>query len=305
MSIPSVLLSGVRNESQDLQITTDVSGKWLSGLLGIIKNARLYASGQLISDLRNAGEKIHLEKSFKSQEFREEYCDVKTGGNSKFMLSQSGSNNSPLGGAIMTVDDGLRADATPYFRGVGLEADNNGYEVFVLLEELFPMLRDIQLPVRFLKDEIRIELDWNQSPDDYMWVAGTAVADEADRKLTIQDCVLFLDYIKYNDEVDGALEASLNTTGVSIPFRQTAVITKALAGTAGAEANISEDILLGQEGRAVMKIFVSKKYNNTQAIAGRGNVNQTYNYQGVCRSERLQNERWNPSGVSLEGQSIG
>ena len=118
MSIPAVLLSNVKNESQNVEVTTDVlepnslsqnrvvfvipkkadvldsksalkirvswesytdadrrdiSGKWFSGLLGMIKNARLYAAGQLISDLRHAGEKIHLDKCFKSQEFREEY----------------------------------------------------------------------------------------------------------------------------------------------------------------------------------------------------------------------------------------
>ena len=132
MSIPPVLLSGVKNESQDLHITTDVlepnvlntnqavfvipkkasvldsksalkvrindtnyrnnadkmvGGKLFSGLLGMIKSARLYASGQLISDLRNAGEKIHLDNQFKSQEYKEQYCDVKHLSNSGFMVA--------------------------------------------------------------------------------------------------------------------------------------------------------------------------------------------------------------------------
>lgn len=339
MSIPSVLLSNVRNESQNVEVTTDVlepnsltqqrvvfvipkkadvldsksalkmrvswetfadatlsdvSGKWFSGLLGIIKNARLYAAGQLISDLRQAGENIHLHKCFKSQEFREEYCDLKTGGNSQFLVSEriDTSGRAPfrsgVNGSIRNLDRGLRSQAEPFFRGVGLEADKNGFEFFILLEEMFPMLKDIQLPVRHLEDEVRIEIDFEADQTEFLFVAGAQVNPRP--KITIQDCVLFLDFIKYDESISAALEEQLSTSGVSIPFRQTALITQALPGL-GNNANNSSDILLGQEGRSIMKIYCAKKYAKTQAGL-MGGINQTQNFQGVCRSEALLNEEF-------------
>ena len=348
MSIPAVLLSNVKNESQNVEVTTDVlepnslsqnrvvfvipkkadvldsksalkirvswesytdadrrdiSGKWFSGLLGMIKNARLYAAGQLISDLRHAGEKIHLDKCFKSQEFREEYCDLKTGGNSRFQVSEktdlwnAGSAKSSVNGSIRNVDSGLRSLAEPYYRGIGTEQDKNGFEFFVLLEELFPMMKDIQLPVRHLQDEVRIEIDFEQDQDNYLFASatnldagGTGITlPLASRKVRIQDCVLFLDFIKYDDSISAALEEQLNTTGVSVPFRQTAIITQALPVLGNNAVNNSNDVLLGQEGRSVMKIYCAKKYAWTQAGL-RDGINQTWNFQGECRSEALLNE---------------
>ncbi len=362
MSIPPVLLSGVKNESQDLQITTDVlepnvlnnnqavfvipkkasvldsksalkvrvnwegyvangtkmvGGKLFSGLLGMIKAARLYASGQLISDLRHAGEKIHLDNQFKSQEYKEQYCDVKHLSESGFDLAEGTiAGRSGITGSIQSADAypswtaGADADTAPtidncsYFRGIGYSDSsvstttastaaavvgrNEGVEMFLLLEELFPMLKDIQLPVRFMKDEIRIEIDWEQ--DKTKWIYATGAYTSTDVK--ISDCVLFLDYITYNPEIDASLEQTIMGTGVSIPFRQTAIITKQLAGLGNNETDIAEDILLGQEGRAVMKIYVAKKYPNVLTGLG-GNENQGYNFQGECRSERLNGEKFN------------
>ena len=370
MSIPPVLLSGVKNESQDLHITTDVlepnvlntnqavfvipkkasvldsksalkvrvndknyasnatkmvGGKLFSGLLGMIKAARLYASGQLISDLRHAGEKIHLDNQFKSQEYKEQYCDVKHMSESGFDLAEGNTaGNSGVNGSIQSADAyntwtaGADEDNAPtignepYFRGIGCEntrtattpsADakvvdrNEGVEMFLLLEELFPMLKDIQLPVRFMKDEIRIEIDWEQDKTKWLYVSS-ATADSTTTAnvagVVISEAVMFLDYITYNPEIDAQLEQTIMTTGVSIPFRQTTIITKQLSGLGDNTTDHSEDILLGQEGRAVMKIYIAKKYPNTFTGAVLGSTaNQAYTLQGECRSERLMGEKFN------------
>ena len=346
MSIPSVLMNGVTNESQDLTINTevlepnslnavqavfvlpkkgsvldsksalkfridwsgytqatasDIGGKLFSGVLGAIKNARLYASGQLISDLRHAGEKIHLDNQWKSQEYREEYLDIKHASASGFAIAEDVLQSGASGSICSTdrFDNRVGADAVchdkPYFRGIGTSADKNGLESFLLLEELFPMLKDIQLPLRFLKDEIRIEIDWEQDKTKWLYVGGAAVADGL-ASVTISEAVLFLDYITYSPEVDASLEATLAQSGVSIPFRQTAVITKQLAAATGAETALSEDILMGQEGRAVMKVYAAKKYSSavTDTIQGVANAeNPAFTLQGDCRSDRLRDERFN------------
>lgn len=368
MSIPPVLLSGVKNESQDLHITTDVlepnvlntnqavfvipkkasvldsksalkvrvndtayrnnatkmvGGKLFSGLLGMIKAARLYASGQLISDLRHAGEKIHLDNQFKSQEYKEQYCDVKHLSESGFAIAEGNTaGNSGVEGSILSTDEfnewtaGGDNDTAPtlgnepYFRGIGwadggsaststdTTGGNEGVEMFLLLEELFPMLKDIQLPVRFMKDEIRIEIDWEQDKTKWLYVSSATADSTTTANLAgvvISEAVMFLDYITYNPEIDASLEQTIMTSGVSIPFRQTAIITKQLPAIATNDTNdVSEDILLGQEGRAVMKLYVAKKYPNTFTSAtGGSTANQAYTLQGECRSERLKGEKFN------------
>ena len=349
MSIPSVLLSGVRNESQDLQITTDVlepnilnssqavfvipkkasvldsksalklkvnwpnadfgndtvnvGGKLFSGMLGLVKNARLYASGQLISRLDHAGEKIHLDNQFKSQEYKEQYCDVKHSSNTGFLVADELAN-SGLNGAIKNDDFvSSRSQAEPpvlaspnYFRGVGKVASatdgDNGVEMFLLLEEIFPMLKDIQLPVRFLKDEIRIEIDFETDNTKWLMSSPDPHANAGVAQAVVTEAVMFLDYITYNEEIDASLAATLETTGVSIPFRETAIITTALGGEAGAVVGKREDVLIGQEGRAVMKVFVAKRYPDT--LTGiTNNVNSAYSYQGHCRSDALMNQKFN------------
>ena len=349
MSIPSVLLSGVKNESQDQTITTDVlepnvlnssqavfvipkkgsvldsksalklkvnwtqfdatnaanvGGKLFSGMLGLIKNARLYASGQLISRLDHAGEKIHLDNQFKNQEYKEQYCDVKHGSNTGFLIADDLAN-SGLNGAIINDDIvSSRTDAEPpvistpnYMRIIGKTATatdgDNGMEMFLLLEEIFPMLKDLQLPVRFLKDEIRIEIDFET--DNTKWIMSSPDPHTTTNvaQVTVTEAVMFLDYITYNDEVDAELASTLESTGVSIPFRETAIITTALPGTAGASVGIRSDVLIGQEGRAIMKIFVAKRYPNTLSGGLTNNVNSAYSLQGNCRSDALKNQKFN------------
>ena len=275
---------------------SDLGGKLFSGLLGLIKNARLYASGQLISRLDQAGEKIHLDKQFDSQEFKEQYCDTKHGSNQGFYVA-NGRGQSGANGAIINTDEnqGIRVGGDPtnmkhYFRGIGKSADKNGMEMFVMLDELFPMLKDLQLPVRFLKDEIRIEIDWEQDKTKWLYNSGVTVTDYS--TVVIDNVVMFLDYLTYNPEMDAELEETINSTGVTIPFRQTAVMTKVLPANLVDDAVIKEDVLIGQEGRAVMKIYVSKKYPNV--VTGlTGNKNQTNVFQGVCRSERLKDQKFN------------
>lgn len=348
-SIPAVLQTNVRNEAQDLTITTDViepvslsqqmavftipkksdvldsksalkirvaaaagvtgagaaagtdiSGKWLSGLLGHITAARLFAGGQLLSELRDAGHKVHLDKCFEGQEFRENYCDVKHGSCSEFRVAERVDQipaaglapaQSSASGSIRSVDAGHRVSAYPYFRGVGAEAQNNGLEYFVLLEEIFPMLKDLQLPVRHLRDEVRIEIDFSQQPGDFLFQAGVAAGAVAPA-ITVTDCVIFADYIAYAPEVSAALEETLMTTGVSIPYRQTATMKQTIAGTTPQAALVSQtqDILLGMEGRSVMKVYCAKQYADSFVWASRGGVNVAQTYQGRCRSERLLGE---------------
>tara|TARA_R110002126_G_scaffold51879_7_gene141714 strand:+ start:339 stop:1844 length:1506 start_codon:yes stop_codon:yes gene_type:complete len=279
---------------------TDVGGKLFSGLLGMIKNTRLYASGQLISRLDNAGEKIHLDRQFNDQEYKEQYDDTKHGSSQGFYVAD-GIAQSGVNGAIINSDEngGERSNASPpvisgskyTFRGVGKSADRNGLEMFVVLDELFPMLKDFPLPVRFLKDEIRIEIDWEQDKSKWLYVAGTAVTDNL-ASISIDSVVLFLDYLTYNQELDNETKERINGPGISIPFRQTAVITKVMPGSATAQTDLTEDVLLGQEGRAVMKIFVAKKYPN--ALTGlTGGLNQGNVFQGSCRSEALLNQKYN------------
>ena len=167
--------------------------------------------------------------------------------------------------------------------------------MFLLLEEIFPMLKDIQLPVRFLKDEIRLEIDWEQDKTKWLYTSGTALAGGSGLNdvgtINISSCVLFLDYITYNPEIDASLEATLNGTGVSIPFRQTAIITKVLPANLAA-GTIKEDVLIGQEGRAIMKLYIAKKY--PKVLTGKQqDLNQGFNLQGECRSEHLLGQKYN------------
>lgn len=105
--------------------------------------------------------------------------------------------------------------------------------------------------------------------------------------IPVSSVVLVCDYLHYPQEVNQALEAQLATEGLGFPFTSRTLIKKQLAGVANGIER-TQDIMIGQQGKYVQKIYIQKlntTHNNYSAI------NKVANVMLNQRSDRINGEK--------------
>jgi hypothetical protein len=208
----------------------------LGGALVLIKQASFSIGGQELQSVAQAGQYIYLkEYSFQPFEFRRGVSDVRLNSASSYSIDQ----------------DGFCAfDNEPEYRkGV---SSAGGVEVLVPLADLFPMLRDVELPTgmlnRNLLVEIQFETVWNNvfQENGAGWNAGN-------RNFTISRPRLLLDYVHYPSEIVENMNALVQSSGIAIPYRDMVLVKKSHLP---ASTSTTHDIGMSKE--LVSKIFVQK-----------------------------------------------
>jgi len=255
----------------------------VAGLYNTIKRARLYVNGKIISELEEVGKYLTLKSNFQSHEHKTEISDF---------FSYADNNIKNNAGSVE--GDIRRVAQTPGDKELGpRNSGDNTYKVecSLKLHQLFSVLKDAQLDTNSIHGKIMIEIDWNlyDASDSPVWWVGTqaqAGAQASDRVIAVNNPRLLCDFLTYNDEVQAQIKATIfgDGAGVSMPYREVALVRKVVNANASAGAN-SEDFAIGMTGRAVQKIYVSKVMN-TQ--------NNDVNYaMGQCRSDLLGAQSWN------------
>lgn len=219
-----------------------------SGGVNLIRNARLYVGGKLISETREAGQKIALENCFVPYDAQVEILDEKLMGNHQYHYNSDGT--------LQLADDKTASE-------VGFRVPNNTttatLECSVKINQLFPVLKDTMLPSN-LSSDIIIEIDWNGIWADCMVESGTTAFTATQRVFDVNRPRLHLDYLSFADEISMALDQQINSAeGMTIPYRQEVLVNSQLVGglDAGGEAQTT-DVELGFANRSVMKIYVQK-----------------------------------------------
>tara|TARA_R100000541_G_scaffold44152_2_gene51312 strand:- start:3234 stop:4955 length:1722 start_codon:yes stop_codon:yes gene_type:complete len=115
----------------------------------------------------------------------------------------------------------------------------------------------------------------------------TAVQVDKTMNIPVSSVVMICDYLHYPQEVNQALESQLANEGLGFPFTSRTLIKKQLAGvTNGVER--TQDIMIGQQGKYIQKIFIQKlntSHNNYSA------VNKVANVMLSQRSDRINGEK--------------
>jgi len=272
--------------------------KNFSGGLNSIQRARLYVGGRLLFTNPDVGLTIHLHKLSTNPDHYEEVEDKKLGSNHGFDIAGEGKIASGPG-----VDNQVQNDLST--RQIGsYNIDpllNMSWECTVLLSDIFPALKHFQIPIKYLKEQMRVEIDWNTTFDETILLVQEQATAITNFTVSIQEPLLYLDYLTYNEEVEaGLLMAS--TQGMNIPYREINLIQKQLSAIT--EPNSSQDIFLGFQGKLLMKIYVSHKFSNQipdTATGPAANVlpnarGSSYaRFNGRCRSDMGQNLKYNLS----------
>jgi len=281
-----------------------VLAKHFSGCLNSIQRARLYVGGRLLFENPDVALSAHIHKLATNPDHYQEVEDCKLGSNHGIRLEQPGAGLASRG-KIQVGSDGEIAQVAAntndqLCRIVGsyslTPAENYSWEGTLLLSEVFPALKHLQLPVKYLKDEVRVEIDWNTNFQETLNIAcnNTTPIVVATSTAVISNPLLYLDYLTYNDEVEAGL-AMASQQGITIPYREIDLIQKQLPAIT--TVNASQDIYLGFQGKLLMKIYVSHKFANSgitmsNPAAPKGGP-AYFRFNGRCRSDMGENMKYN------------
>lgn len=247
------------------------------GGLVFIRNARLLINGRLVANLEEGGKYLSMKNWFKSHDSRVNVFDTKYGSRSdwsgpdtaEYALAPVIGNQVRTGGDVSISSSGK-------------------LEVEVRLDELFAVLRDNQLPTNLLEGKIHIEIDWEQDTTSgatnmsnaVCWAGSDVAGNVASMKgVEVDNPRLLIDFLTYNDAVEGQLREQMNTSGMVFRYREVALVRKHLAAATYGQ----QDFALGMTNRAVQKIFIAKT-----GLGGTANQLLQTN-----RSDMFYKEKWN------------
>ncbi len=138
----------------------DVIAQRLSGCLPI-QAARLYINGVLCDELQEAGSYMSLVGSLAKHSHKVGVVDVKRGSNVSYVIDKDGGyklNDLPVAGAV----------------GSKVIKTGRAPQYSVLLQDLFGMLKDVQLPLDASNGlgQVVIEIDWVSNGDNVLSLAN-------------------------------------------------------------------------------------------------------------------------------------
>lgn len=228
------------------------------GALASLENARLYYDGKLISETRQVGQRLAIEQLFKAYGNQVEVEDKLHGGNRQYSYSDDT-------GLLV-----LKADVERGLEGCReiVNSTTSNLEVSVRLDDLFPLMRDLQIPTTALRGDIVVEIDFNAKFQDVIVESGAVAFTPAEREFEIVRPRLHLDYITYDNMISEAFRMSVNSPqGQTRLYRSRELVTAQLPAITGTSQET--DVELGFAGRRVLKMYVQKRavgFTNTGLI---------------------------------------
>jgi hypothetical protein len=137
---------------------------------------------------------------------------------------------------------------------------------------------------------MRVEIDWNTDFDEVAMVAvdkGDTIT-AARKTISIQNPVMLLDYLSFEDEMKAGITEAL-TQGTLLPYAHTNISTKVIPAN-NTDTASTTDVQLALQGKLLMKMYVSHRLNNTTQ-AGVSTAAQIG--CGRCRSQRNKGLEYN------------
>ena len=246
------------NESSTTQRAQTVPIK--TGIHSIIKNAFLKVGTKVLSQVTDYPYYKVMTRQFVNQEEKERKHLVKYGTVDgleptnkpdtpglvlKNSLTTSAGNNEQLQELNLNFD----TDLTPEYQ--------------IKLSDIFPMMRNVQLPLFVLNEPLSVEFHFNtqsSAKSDYGKIAITQPADSAaDYTFAANldtDSVRFVaDYLTYDGNImEQTAKATMSEQGLVIPYDDLVLTTKIVPGGGGAVVNTTTDVAVS--GRRVRNMLV-------------------------------------------------
>jgi len=291
-----------------------------TGAHSLIKRALLKVGTKVIAQSDDYAYYQTIRRAFKTNEEKGQKDLVKVGSLDVMCPDGQGNGLYQMKDAtyvLGTPATGLAPDA------VRLRTDPASGPVFQLkLSDLFPMMRNMMLPLYLLDEQVSVELTFNEQANGTQGLTAVFQSGYAgDTSITIgQQNVKFLaDYLTYQDErMDATAKLVMSDKGLSIPYEDVVLTSSnvpALAPAPGVGAPQRVEVVrdLGLSGRNVRAIVLHDSKQGTTDLIGRYgsqayNVPDEYNFRindqlvysrSVVNEERKQNQLADVFGTNI------
>ena len=238
-----------------------------TGCHSLVKKALLKVGTKVLATSDMYGTHQTIRRAFKTNEEKSQKDFVKNGTHDVFEPDNAGTGKYQMKDVIYDAT-GAAATIDP---SVQITLSETECPVFsIRLSELFPMMRNVQLPLYLMNEPVSIEITWNAQRDGAAdlgkmlcfqsgFVSG---GGKTGAKIGLDNVKFLADYLTYEDERMSQTAKLVNSaTGLVMPYEDMIVtntnvpaVAPAPAGAAVSTQTITRD--LGLSGRNVRQILL-------------------------------------------------
>tara|TARA_R110000772_G_scaffold215406_2_gene325850 strand:+ start:4719 stop:6134 length:1416 start_codon:yes stop_codon:yes gene_type:complete len=296
---------------------------WLpvkTGAHALIKRAVLKVGTKVISSSDDYGYYQTMRRAFKTCEEKGQKDSVKVGSLDNMCPDEQGTGLYQLKDVRYPT---VAAGAVPAF--LRLRNDPALGPVFqIKLSDLFPMMRNMMLPLYLIDTQVSIELTFNTQTANQtgrMAVFSSAYAGDTSMSIGLNNVQFLADYLTYQDErMDATAKLVMSDRGLSIPYEDTVLTSSNIpaatggnipAGATVRRVQVTRDLgLSGRNVRAVVLHDSSDVVNPLVGVYGAQayDVPDEYNYRindqlvysrDVVNEQRKQNQLSDVFGTNI------
>jgi len=261
-----------------------------TGCHALVKKAILRVGTKVLAISDMYGTHQTIRRAFKTNEEKSQKDYIKNGTHDCFQPDNKGLGFYQMKDVLYAADQ-TTATIDP---SVQITVSETDCPVFsIRLSELFPMMRNVQLPLYLMNEPVSIELTWNTQVDGAatlgkMLCFADGYGGTTGAKIGLDNVKFLADYLTYEDGRMAATAKIVNSAqGLSMPYEDMIVTNTNIpaAAVTGADIvvqNITRD--LGLSGRNVRQILLHDREAPSNALLGvynadGFNVADSYNWR--------------------------
>lgn len=262
-----------------------------TGCHALVKKALLRVGTKVLAISDMYGTHQTIRRAFKTNEEKSQKDYIKNGTHDCFEPDNQGTGFYQMKDVLYDPTDNTKATIDP---SVQITTSETQCPVFsIRLSELFPMMRNVQLPLYLMNEPVSIELTWNTQVDGAatlgkMLCFQDGYTGTTGAKIGLDNVRFLADYLTYEDGRMAATAKIVNSAqGLSMPYEDmivtnTNIPASPVTGTDVAVQNITRD--LGLSGRNVRQILLHDRQAPSNALLGvynadGFNVADSYNWR--------------------------
>lgn len=244
-----------------------------TGIHSLIKRAVLKVGTKVLATSDDYAFYQTIKRAFKTNEEKSQKDLVKVGstdvmepdnqGDGKYQMKSLVYSNATTG----AIDPSLR-----------LRISETNCPVFsIKLSELFPMMKNVQLPLYLIGENVSVEITFNQQPsgtDGVLALFNDGYTDGTGIKVGTDNVKFLADYLTYeNERMDATAKLVMSENGLVMPYEDLILTSSNIPklGTAPTGANVVPQSVvrdLGLSGRNVRSIVLHDHIQGHNPLAG-------------------------------------
>ncbi len=244
-----------------------------SGIHSLIKKAVLKVGTKVLATTDDYAYYQTMKRAFKTNEEKSQKDLVKVGSCDGMEPNNQGTGFYQMKSVVYSTAGTGLIDPS-----VRLTTSETECPIFsIKLSELFPMMRNIQLPLYLLAENVSVELSFTQQPTGStgkIALFNNGYAGGTGMKVGTENCKFLADYLTYtNEKMDQTARLVMSQTGLSMPYEDIQLtssnippVQPAPVGTNVVAQTVNRD--LGLSGRNVRSILVHDHKTGHNPLVG-------------------------------------